>query len=215
MANAADAAYAVIRGRILDGTFAPGARLTEADRVEFCGVRRTPVREALRRLAAEDFVRIQRNQGAEVKTWSDDDLDDLFDLRALLEGHAAAAAARQISPQQLQRIGGAIAEMDAVLASTAPQAEQVAQFLRLNRIVHETVWEAAGSGRLQSMLGRLVEQALIAHTARHYSLARVAQSHHHHQELLDALTAGDAVWAEALMRGHIRAARLTLKAPQS
>ncbi|MEQ8859746.1 MAG: GntR family transcriptional regulator [Pseudomonadales bacterium] len=213
MANAADRAYQTIRAAILDRTFPPDARLKEAELVAFCGVSRTPVREALRRLAAEDFVRIQRNQGAEVKSWSSDDLDDLFSLRALLEGHAAGRAAQRIRQSDLARIASAIADMDAVLAGRAPQADKIAEFLRLNRVVHEAVWRASGSERLVSMLGRLVEQALMAHTAQQFSLARVAQSHHHHQELLRALEARDDAWAEAIMRSHIRAARQALEPP--
>ena len=214
LSNAADRAYQSIRAAILDGTFPPDARLKEAELVTFCGVSRTPVREALRRLASEDFVRIQRNQGAQVKSWSEDDLDDLFSLRALLEGHAAGRAASRIDDQALHRIAAAIGEMDAVLAGNASQAAKIAEFLRLNRVVHETVWQASGSARLVSMLGRLVEQALMAHTAQKFSLARVTQSHHHHQELLRALEARDEAWAEAIMKSHIRAARQALEPPQ-
>lgn len=212
MSTAADRAYRIIRDSILDGTFGPDARLKETELVRYCGVSRTPVREALRRLASEEFVRIQRNQGAQVKSWSDDDLDDLFSLRALLEGHAAARAARRIRPEQLRTIAEAIEEMDSVLASDMPQSQQIAEFLRLNRVVHETVWRASGSERLVSMLGHLVEQALMAHTAQRFSLSRVAQSHHHHQELLNALESRDEAWAEAIMRSHIRAARQALEA---
>jgi DNA-binding GntR family transcriptional regulator len=210
LSSAADRAYAAIRAGILDGTFAPNTRLKETELVCFCGVSRTPVREALRRLAAEDFVVIQRNQGAQVKSWSDEDLDDLFSLRALLEGYAAARAATRITPIQLNKIAAAIAEMDATLAGSAPQQRKVAEFLRLNRIVHEQVWEAAGSERLVTMLSRLVEQAIMAHTAARFSLDRVAQSHHHHQELLRALRSGDPAWSEAIMQNHIRAARHAL-----
>lgn len=213
LANAADRAYDAIRSGILDGTFPPNARLKEAELVAFCGVSRTPVREALRRLAAEDFVRIQRNQGAQVKSWSHDDLDDLFSLRALLEGHAAARAAERITAADLAKLSDAIREMDAVLASDTAQSRKIAEFLRLNRVVHETVWQASGSDRLVSMLGHLVEQALMAHTAQKFSIARVAQSHHHHQELLRAMQARDAAWAEAIMRSHIRAARQALDPP--
>lgn len=210
MANAADRAYQTIRAGILDGTFPPSARLKETELVGFCGVSRTPVREALRRLASEDFVVIQRNQGAQVKSWSEEDLDDLFTLRALLEGYAAARAATRIDPQRIARIDQAIGEMDSVLASQSPQPDKVAEFLRLNRTVHEQVWLASGSERLISMLGRLVEQALMAHTAARFSLDRVKQSHHHHQELLRALSVGDPAWAEAIMQNHIRAARHAL-----
>jgi DNA-binding GntR family transcriptional regulator len=210
VSNAADLAYAAIRSGILDGTFVPGARLKETELVRFCGVSRTPVREALRRLAAEDFVVIQRNQGAQVKSWSEEDLDDLFSLRALLEGYAASRAASRITPECLARIENAIGEMDAVLAGGAPQQRKISEFLRLNRVVHEQVWQAAGSERLITMLGRLVEQALMAHTAARFSLQRVAQSHHHHQELLRALRVHDPAWAEAIMQNHIRAARHAL-----
>jgi DNA-binding GntR family transcriptional regulator len=210
VANAADRAYACIRSGILDGTFPPNARLKETELVTHCGVSRTPVREALRRLAAEDFVTIQRNQGAQVKSWSSEDLDDLFALRALLEGYAAARAASHITPAQLQHIEGAITEMDTVLVEKGSQERKIAEFLRLNRVIHEQVWEAAGSERLITMLGRLVEQALMAHTAARFSLERVAQSHHHHQELLLALSAHDAAWADAIMQNHIRAARHAL-----
>ena len=210
MANAADTAYATIRASILNGTFAPNARLKETELVEFCGVSRTPVREALRRLAAEDFVVIQPNQGAQVKSWSADDLDDLFSLRALLEGYAAERAAHLISAEELETIACSIEEMDDALGADVPQSEKIAQFLRLNRVVHETIWRASGSARLVRMLGHLVEQALMAHTAQRFSLERVRQSHLHHQELLRALKARDGPWAESIMRSHIHAARQAL-----
>lgn len=210
MGNATERAYETIRTAILEGTFPPGARLKETELVAFCGVSRTPVREALRRLAAEDFVVVQRNQGAQVKSWSAADLDELFSLRALLEGHAAARAASRISPPELARIATAVQEMSAVLERGMSQKKKAAEFLRLNGKVHEGIWLASGSERLVSMLRHLVEQALMAHTAARFSLARVAQSHHHHEELLQALSAGDPAWAEAIMRNHIHAARHAL-----
>lgn len=210
MGNATDRAYETIRTAILEGVFPPAARLKETELVIFCGVSRTPVREALRRLAAEDFVVVQRNHGAQVKSWSTEDLDELFSLRALLEGHAAARAASRISPPELARIADAVREMSAVLEGSMSQQKKVAEFLRLNGTVHEGVWLASGSERLVSMLKQLVEQALMAHTAAQFSLDRVARSHYHHEELLQALSAGDAAWAEAVMRNHIHAARRAL-----
>lgn len=211
MSNAADKAYELIRRNILEGVFLPDARLKEADLVEVCGVSRTPVREALRRLEAEDFVHIQRNQGAQVKSWSEDDLDDLFELRGLLEGYAAGRAAKRADAQDIQAIQLAIDEMDQVLVSEMPGARKTEEFLRLNKLVHERVWAAADSVRLISLLSRLVDQALVVHTARQFSIDRVAQSHAQHKELLLALEQGDATWADATMRSHIHAARRSLK----
>ena len=207
MSKAAEHAYHTIRESILSGEFAPNSRLKEAELVKRCGNSRTPVREALRRLAAEDFISLGRNQGAQVKAWTLDDIDDMYQLRALLEGYSAAKAATRISLKQLDIIRNSILKMDDVLASEAPDGQKVEDFLELNQVVHTTVWQAAGSERLESMLGRLIEQALVIRTARKFSINRIAQSHHHHQELLSALKARDSPWAESIMKSHIHAAR--------
>lgn len=210
MAKAAETAYSKIREGILSGRFKPGQHLKEAELVEFCGVSRTPVRTALHRLAAEDFVDAQSNQGARVRDWSAEDIEELFGLRALLEGHAAAKAAQNIDSEGLQAFAEALTAMDEVLDSTLTGPEKTAEFLRLNGIIHRIVWSATGSARLVGILSSLVDQSLQVRTAQAFDLHRIAQSHHHHQELLSALQARDGVWAEAVMRSHIRAARTAL-----
>ena len=213
MSRAVEIAYAKVRAGIVSGIFAPGVHLKEAELVEFCGVSRTPVRSALNRLAADDLIEMHRNQGARVKQWPEDDVEDLFALRALLEGYAAARAADRISLKQLKKIEKSIQEMDAVLAGKKPLKQKIREFLRLNSVVHGCIWDASGSARLQSMLTRLVEQALQARTAATFTVDRIAESHHHHQELLGALRAGDGLWAEAIMRSHIHAAHASLRRP--
>ncbi len=206
MSRAADHAYRCIRDAILAGALPPAGRLKEEELVALCGVSRTPVREALRLLAADDYVTLVRNQGAQVKAWSADDLEELFDLRAVLEGHAAARAAVRVSDAEIRRMQASIDEMDALLASPTSLEQRIETFLRLNWALHESVWGAAGSVRLQTALVRLIEQAVIVRTARRYTLERMTRSHQHHRELVAALRAGDASWAEATMRSHIRAA---------
>ena len=214
MSQAAERAYHTIRESILSGEFAPNSRLKEADLVVRCGNSRTPIREALRRLAAEDFISLSQNQGAQVKAWTLEDIDDMYQLRALLEPYAAGRAAKYISLNQLDKIKVAIVEMDGVLACDAPDGKKVEDFLKFNQIVHTTIWQAAGSERLESMLGRLIEQALVIRTARKFSIDRIAQSHHHHEELLCALKAHDELWSESIMRSHILAARDALLSPE-
>ena len=206
MSLAADRAYDRIRAGILNGEFAPASRLKEEELVRLCGVSRTPVREALGRLAAEDYVIVTRNQGAQVKAWSDADVADLFDLRALLEGHAAARAAQLIDDRGLRLLQANIEEMEGVFASGASDAQKTETFLHLNGQLHEAIWKAAGSERLESLLSRLVEQALVVRTAHQFTMERIVQSHRHHRDLVEALSNGDPLWAESVMRGHIRAA---------
>ena len=210
MSRAVETAYEKIRAAILDGSFSAGDHLKEANLVRLCGVSRTPVRSALNRLAAEDLIELHRNQGAKVRAWPDDDIDDLFSLRAVLEGYAAARAAERITSTDIELIAGAIGDMDRVLATSLSRAEKTREFLRLNSVVHGCIWRASGSARLQSILSRLVEQALQTRTAAGFSLERMTDSHHHHQALLEAPKAHDGVWAEAIMRSHIRAARASL-----
>lgn len=206
MSLAAERAYERIRTGILSGEFAPSSRLKEEELVRVCGVSRTPVREALGRLAAEDYVIVVPNQGAQVKTWSDADMADLFDLRALLEGHAAARAAQFVDQPAIRLLRNNVAEMESVFASGASDEHKTETFLRLNGELHESIWRAARSDRLESLLGRLIEQALVVRTAHQFTMDRIAQSHQHHRDLVEALAHGDPLWAEAAMRGHIRAA---------
>lgn len=215
MANAAEHAYDHIREQILSGRFKPGQRLTEAELVASCGVSRTPVRTAINRLVGEDFLETVRNEGARVKRWEPAELDELFELRTLLEGHAAARAARRISESQLAEIASAIGEMNQILERRGSHLRKAREFLRLNRVVHGTVWEACGSQVLQSMLSRLVEQAVQVRTVRAFSTERLEASHQHHLELERALRARDPLWSEAVMRSHIRAAREALSLDQA
>lgn len=207
MSKASNEVYRRIRESILSGEFAPGTRLKENELVELCGYSRTPVREALRKLASEDYITINTNQGAEVKTWSSDEIDDLFHLRSLLEGYSASRAAKNISLIQLKKVNDSITEMDRILAKEGNSEDYIEDFLRLNQVIHNTIWEAAGSERLESMLSRLIEQALVARTARQFTIERLSQSHNHHKELYNALKSHDEAWAESIMRSHIHAAR--------
>ena len=88
MTRAADRAYAEIRSLILSGDAAPGTQLTEEQLADICGVSRTPVRDALRRLEAELYIVRSGSQRAFVADWSHADVDEMFTLRGMLEAHA-------------------------------------------------------------------------------------------------------------------------------
>ena len=96
--NASVAATELIRQAILDGRLEPGSRLKEEELARELGISRTPVREALLMLQAEGLIETTPNRGAVVRTHDADDLIDLYQLRALLEGYAARQAPRRESP---------------------------------------------------------------------------------------------------------------------
>jgi DNA-binding GntR family transcriptional regulator len=175
--------------------------LREEELAALCGVSRTPVREALRRLEAEYLIR--RTEGARsfVADWSHDDIAEMFALRAILEGHAAARAATRIAAAALDQLAALNDDIEAAIP-----AGDTDRFLAANRQFHAIVLDAAQSPRLAAMLGALVEQPVVRLTARHYGSAEFRRSHAEHAALVEAFRARDAQWAESTMTGHIRRA---------
>lgn len=199
--KASETAYARIRAGITGGEWAPGDPLREEELATLCGVSRTPVREALRRLETEYLIR--RTEGARsfVADWSADDVAEMFALRAILEGHAAARASTRIDED-------AIARLEALNDDVRRSIEtgDTDLFLRANRAFHTEVLEAAQSPRLAAMLTALVEQPVVRRTAQRYGGDEFRRSHAEHAALMEAFRARDPIWAESTMTGHIRRA---------
>lgn len=203
MSKASDHAYRHIRDEILVGNLAPGEQLREEQLAEGCGVSRTPVREALRRLEAERFVRRNESQRTFVNDWSFDEIEEGFALRAILEGRAASRAAVRISDEQVERLDGHNRAIDKAIRQPSIDVQS---FLDHNRAFHAIVLEAAGSANLALLLTGIVEQPIVARTARQYDVQQIARSVAEHDELVLAFRRRDPEWAEAVMTAHIRRA---------
>lgn len=204
MSRASEKAYREIREQLLRGAFKPGERLVEDELATLCGVSRTPIREALRRLASDMFVRQVPNHGTFVIETSENDVEDLFELRAMLEGYAAARAARRVTAAALEQLDAEVARIDAALA--VQDRFYLDTFLDANRRIHALIVGLSGSERLRLMLNSLTEQSVVLGTLHRYSMDDLKRSNDHHKEIVAALRAGDAVWAQAIMTAHIHAA---------
>lgn len=203
----AEDAYLTIRDQILRGERTGGEWLREGDLATNLGVSRTPVREALRRLAAEGLVRHERNRGVRVARWSWQDLDEIFELRSVLEPWGTALAARGglADLDELSRLAGA---MDEAAAGPRPDVDTITE---LNNRFHSAVMAASGNDRLTQLVSSIVQVPLVWRTFSHYTPNAMRRSLAHHHEIVEALRAGDAGWAESVMRAHVRAARATLE----
>jgi DNA-binding GntR family transcriptional regulator len=211
VSQAADRAYAALRAGILDGRYGPGVRLGEIEVAAELGLSRTPLREALRRLGSEGLVESLPNRGARVRSWSADDLDESYEVRAVLEGLGARRAASRVSAEQLERLGELAGEMvraDPSLGHRAPA--DFADLAALNAEFHALILGASGSGRLGAALATVVQLPLVLRTYQRYTPEALARSHAHHHEIVDALRAADGSWAESVMRSHVLAARAVL-----
>lgn len=205
MAKATEKAYEWVRERILSGVYPPGSHLKEERIAEEARVSRTPVREALRRLSNEHFVRYVPNQGAFVAVWAEDDVDVIFELRAMLEGYSAQRAAARITAAQVEDLEHCADEMERLFHHR--DAENYRRRLEFNQRFHAIIAEAAGSERIRRMLSWLVEIPLILRTMDRYSDDDEERSNRHHRELIQALRAGDGDWARSVMASHLHSAR--------
>ena len=207
MVKAVDIAYETIRDGIRDGTYPPGSHLTAQALAEASGFSRTPVREAMRRLHAEALIQFIPNRGAFVSRWGRREIEQIYDLRILLESFAASEAAINISDEQLAQLRDVARQIDEVTSHDKPDVEEVTA---LNDEFHKLVLDASGNVRLRSLLGTIVEIPLVLNTFRSYSLKQIRRSALQHIELTDAFAARDPAWASAVMSAHIRSARQTL-----
>ena len=204
MTKAVERAYEQIRHFILSGKYSAGLHLTEEMLANDIDVSRTPVREALRRLNAEHLVQFIPNQGAFVTTWSHDDVDDIFQLRIMLEGYSAFRAATRISDESIRQLEQCASEIEALSVNRTPDKNPA--MIKINHRFHSIIMEAASSERIVRILSWLVEIPMILKTLEMYDDTDVARSNYQHRELIDALKSRDGLWAQSVMESHLRAA---------
>lgn len=200
--RASERAYWSIRSQILSGGLSGGEWLREEDLASTIGVSRTPIREALRRLAAEGLVRHERNRGVRVQHWSPADIDEVFELRSLLEPWAAKLAAER-GTVDIDLLTELADDMDAAASGDNPDVDTLTT---LNNRFHGAILAASGRSRLEDIVSSVVAIPLVWDTFARYSPAAMQRSLIHHREIIDALRARDPVWAESIMRAHIHAA---------
>jgi DNA-binding GntR family transcriptional regulator len=195
--NASVAATELIREAIVDGRLVPGERLKEEELARELGLSRTPVREALLVLQAEGLVDAAPNRGAAVRAHDAADLDDLYQLRALLEGYAARRAASRITLEQIASLWASCDRFDKI------SDRDVRELVKENLLFHNTILEAAGSARAASMVRKVIELPLVYKSYIWYSPDQKRISAHYHRQITKALEAEDAERAELVMKEHV------------
>lgn len=213
METVANKIYQDIKEKIIEGTFSPGMRITEQGIAESFKSSRTPVREAIRGLAADGFLVVKPNSTTVVRGWEQEEIIELFTLRSMLESELAALAAVNMTGQEIQKLVFIQTEIERQGPDIS--AENTARISPLNRDFHQVIHHAAKSERLVDLLQHTIEVPIIQHTFRRYSAAEMARSFGHHRELIDAFDSRDVSWAKSVMNSHIRNAKRVLLATQS
>ncbi len=208
MRAAAEQAAESLRDEILSGAIASGARLGEVELASRLSVSRTPIREALSRLAAEGLVELTPNRGARVATWTPEQLREIFELRLQLEPYAVRQAVPKLSPTQLDDLDDLATAMNR--AGRPGRTQDLTALFELNRAFHGLFIDAAGSPPLAAALRGVTHASVVHQNFHDYRPDALRRSLHHHVEMVAAARAGDGDWAEAIMRAHLYNARATM-----
>lgn len=204
MGAAADRAYQILKQRVIGGTYSPGAQLKEEHLAREMEISRTPVRAALKRLCDDGLATADPNRGVRVAEWTEFDIEETFELRELLEAHAAELAARRGGVALADALDKLNDEMDRAIArggAAMPERLQV-----INSKFHRALLDASGSPRLRSMLDGLIDMPIVIRSHFISTLQDKRQSLQHHRDLASAVRAGDGELAKQVMQLHLRVA---------
>lgn len=199
----------LIRNGILEGRLRPGERLKEDMLAKELDVSRTPVREAIAMLQAEGLLEAQQHRGAQVRSYTPSELEEIYDLRSILEGYGARRAATRITQRELARLRASVERMEKL------QPKDLEHLVQQNGIFHNTILEAADSQRLVTMVSQTRALPLIYQSYAWYTPAQLSLSLEYHRRVLSALERHDAEQAEYDMRHHLYNAREALTAAYS
>ncbi|CAN5474087.1 GntR family transcriptional regulator [soil metagenome] len=199
--SVADQAFERLLSAIIQGEIAPGEFIKEARVARLLNISRGPLREAIGRLDGYKLLVRTRNMGAQVIAFTKKDIDELFSLRASLEGLSCALAATSMTDAELDNLQ-ALVDRDAAATAADPS------YRPADEDFHFQILRGSRNGRLINIVSRDIYYQLrvIRHRSglsRDRSSAVAAE----HQEILKALRSRNPQWAEAAMRHHISNAR--------
>jgi DNA-binding GntR family transcriptional regulator len=198
IASVVDQVYAAIRDRIIHGSLERGARIHQEDLAEDLGVSRTPVREALRRLAAEGLVEMRTNRGARVADVGAGDMLAAYTARLVIEPGAARLAGAERLPAPLAR-------MRAAVSAQRRAIPKVRRSFDANREFHLALVQASGNSFLVQFAQRLWVARIgeVIYERQRETPERMLLDADEHEQILSAIESGNGRRAESLTRRHL------------
>lgn len=187
-----------VRDLVIDGHLKPGEKVPEADLCRTLGVSRTPMREALKVLAAEGLLTLLPNRGAIVSRISSAEIEELFPIMGALEALAGELAAERITPAQTAAIRR---DHDAMVRHY--EAGEWMPYIKLNRAIHEAIFAAAGNTSLSAMYQQLLIRTHSVRFVAKKSAARWREAIEDHAKIISALERRDGKALAAVLRQHL------------
>ena len=192
-------AVARVRTMLIEGEIPPGARIPERELCEKLDISRTPLREALKVLAAEGLVHLLPNRGSRAAKLTDKDMRDLFEVCQGLEALAGELACERIGDAGI----GAIADFHAEMVEHYRNGDLI-QYYRCNRAIHEAIIAAAGNPALSGLYETVTARIRRARYVTPMTPPRWALAVQEHEAILNALRRRDGVALSHILRTHLR-----------
>ena len=194
----AERAYVELRDRIVTLRLAPGSVLREDELMSELGIGRTPLREAVKRLALENLLSVQPRRGTFVSDVDSSDIVNITEVRAELEGYAAELAAERMEGVSRIAAESLLREVDEL---TRPDDQD--WLMRFDERIHRFTWEASGNPYLTETLERYFTHSLRIWYLVLDRLPGLGHAVHDQGHLLEALLRQDGAAARSLMREHV------------
>ena len=194
-----DGVLSQLRDIIVEGRLPPGARIPERELCVEIGVSRTPLREALKVLAAEGLVELLPNRGARVRRFTDQDVRDLFEVLAGLEAAAGRLACQRITDLEISEIENMHYEMYGHY-----MRRELPAYFRLNQAIHASLVEAARNDLLKSSYHSLTARVRrFRYSANTIARDRWGEAMREHEHILDALRHRDGERLASILFDHL------------
>jgi len=195
-----------LRNMIVEGVLTAGEKVPERELCEKLGVSRTPMREALKVLAADELLTLEPNKGARVRAITLEDLEEVFPLMGALESLAGELACKNINSTQLTNISN---EHKAMLHCY--QSTDMPGYFSHNQRIHEIILEAAGNQTLSGIYRSLAVRVRQARYLANMSQERWQQAVNEHEEIMQALIAKDGSTLGAVLKRHLENKFMTVR----
>jgi DNA-binding GntR family transcriptional regulator len=195
-----------LRAYIFDGQLRPGNFIDEVTLCELWSISRTPLREALKVLTAEGLLRHEPRRGCFVNEVTEQDLDDIFPVIALLEGRCAFDATQRANIADVQTL-----ELLHQRLQQHADAGRINDYYDTNFAIHEAIIQLANNKWLAQSISDLRKILKLARLQQLHAPGRLQQSLKEHLAVFAALKAGDAGAAEQAMRNHLLQQRQALR----
>ena len=198
--------YQILRDEICRGVYEPGFWLQETDLSEHLGVSRSPIREALRQLVSDGLVVEIPNKGVFVKKFTGRDIDEIFDMRLMLESYAIQNSRSHMTSARLESLFDILDHME-----RTHTADNLEEYTRYDELLHNRIVEIADNSLVKSTYDRVRSMNQQFRVLSLTSSKRFSESLVEHRQIIQALAIGDTVTALQTNARHLELARVCIK----